>query len=185
MAKFLSMGAAVLLVIGLTYGVSADKKDAPCAKSSACSAASAEGGGCGKTCPAACAAAAKKECNATCPISGKPINKSVAVDYKGGKVFLCCPGCTGAFKKNTAKYAAKANLQLVATGQAKQAKCPLSGNGCNPDTATDVAGVKVCFCCGGCKGKVAKTSGDEQIELVFGDKAFAKGFQVAKAEEKK
>jgi len=106
------------------------------------------------------------------------------VDYKGGKVFLCCPGCTGAFKKNTAKYAAKANLQLVATGQAKQAKCPLTGGKCNPDTATDVAGVKVCFCCGGCKGKVAKAGGDEQIELLFNDKAFAKAFRVAKAKKK-
>jgi hypothetical protein len=105
------------------------------------------------------------------------------VDYKGGKLFLCCPGCTGAFNENTAKYAATANLQLVATGQAKQAKCPLTGGKCNPNTATEVAGVKVCFCCGGCKGKVAKASGDEQLKLVFGNKAFAKGFKVAKAEK--
>jgi len=185
MAKCLSVGAAVLLVVALTYGVSAEEKKASCAKSSACSAASAEGGGCAAKCPTACAAAAEKKCSATCPISGKAVNKSVAVDYKGGKVFLCCPGCTGAFKKNTAKYATKANLQLVATGQAKQAKCPLTGGKCNPDTATDVAGVKVCFCCGGCKGKVTKAKGDEQIELLFNDKAFAKAFKVAKAEKKK
>ncbi len=180
MVKCLSVGAAALLVVGLTYGVSAEKKEASCAKGSECGAASAEGGGCAARCPAACAAAADKKCSATCPISGKAINKSVAVDYKGGKVFLCCPGCTGAFEKSTAKYTAKANLQLVATGQAKQAKCPLTGGNCNPDTATDVAGVKVSFCCGGCKGKVTKAKGDERIKLLFSDKAFAKSFKVAK-----
>jgi hypothetical protein len=74
---------------------------------------------------------------------------------------------------------------LVATGQAKQAKCPLTGGKCNPDTATEVAGVKVCFCCGGCKSKVTKASVDEQIKLLFNDKAFAKAFKVAKAEKKK
>jgi YHS domain-containing protein len=174
MAKCLSVGATVLLVFALTYGVNAEEKKGSCAKSAACA---AEGGG--------CAAAAEKKCSAKCPISGKAVSTSIAVAYKGGKVFLCCAGCTGAFKKNTDKYAAKANHQLVATGQAKQAKCPLTGGKCNPDTATDVAGVKVCFCCGGCKGKAAKAKGDEQIKLVFGDKAFAKGFKVAKAEKKK
>lgn len=183
MVKCLSAGAAILLVVGLTFGVGGEEKKASCAKSSECGAASAEGG-CAAKCPAACAAAAeKKKCAATCPISGKAINKSVAVDYAGGKVFLCCPGCTGAFKKNTAKYAVKANHQLAATGQAKQAKCPLTGGNCNPDTATEVAGVKVSFCCGGCKGKVAKASSDDQLQLLFGDKAFAKGFKVAKAEK--
>ena len=179
MAKCLSVGAAVLLVFALTYGVSADEKKAPCAKSASCA---AESGGCATKCAAA---AAEEKCSATCPISGKAVNKSVAVDYKGGKVFLCCAGCTGAFKKNADKYATKANIQLVATGQAKQAKCPLTGGKCNPDTATKVAGVDVCFCCGGCKGKVAKAKDDEQAKLVFGDKAFAKGFKVAKAEKKK
>ena len=32
---------------------------------------------------------------------------------------------------------------------------------------------------------MTKASGDEQIELLFSDKAFAKGFKVAKAEDKK
>jgi hypothetical protein len=35
----------------------------------------------------------------------------------------------------------------------------------------------VCLCCGGCKGKVAKATGDDQLELVFG-KNFDKGFKV-------
>lgn len=42
-----------------------------------------------------------------CPVSGKPIRASVSVDYKGKKVYFCCPGCPKAFSKNPEKYAAK------------------------------------------------------------------------------
>lgn len=51
-----------------------------------------------------------------CPVSGKKAIEAQAVDYKGGKVYFCCPGCPPAFKKDTAKFAAKANHQLVGTG---------------------------------------------------------------------
>ena len=113
-------------------------------------------------------------------MSGKAVSQEAAVDYKGGKVYLCCPGCGPAFKKDTAKYAAKANQQLVQTGQAKQTKCPLSGGKCDPATAVEVCGVKVCFCCNNCKDKVVKASAEDQGKLVFGDAAFAKAFEVAK-----
>jgi hypothetical protein len=115
---------------------------------------------------------------AKCPVSGKAASKDHAVDYKGGKVYLCCGGCPGAFEKDTAKYAAKANHQLVLTGQAKQHACPLTGGKLNPDTKIEVASAAVCFCCGNCKGKAEKAKGDEQVELVFGDKSFEKGFKV-------
>jgi YHS domain-containing protein len=126
----------------------------------------------------------EKAYEAKCPVSGKPIVKDVSVDYKGAKVYFCCPGCPGAFEKDTAKYAAKANQQLVGTKQAKEVKCPIAGRPLNPDTAIDVQGVKVCFCCNNCKGKVAKASGDEQLALVFGEEPFKKGFEVVKKEEK-
>ncbi len=113
-----------------------------------------------------------------CPVSGKPVVAAQSVDYKGGKVYFCCPGCPGGFKKNTAKFAAKANHQLVATGQAKQVKCPLAGRPINPSKSATVAGVKVNFCCPGCTGKVAKATGDDQLNLVFSDAAFKKGFKV-------
>ena len=120
--------------------------------------------------------------DAKCPVAGnKPAKAGTEVDYKGGKVFFCCQNCPKAFAANKEKYAAKANMQLVATKQAKEVKCPLSGQDLNPDTAIDVAGVKVCFCCNNCKGKVAKAKGDEQINLVFSDAAFEKGFEVEKA----
>jgi YHS domain-containing protein len=125
----------------------------------------------------ACSAYAD-EFKAKCPVSGAPAKKESAVDYKGGKVYFCCDGCPASFKKDTAKYAAKANQQLVVTGQAKQAKCPLTGGKCNPAAALEVGGVQACFCCDGCKGKVAKASAEDQVKMVFDDEAFAKGFKV-------
>ena len=117
---------------------------------------------------------------ATCPVSGKPALEDKTADYKGGKVYFCCGNCPGAFAKDTAKFATKANEQLIATGQAKQVKCPLSGGKLNPDAIVTVDGVKVGFCCNKCQGKVAEAKGDDQTALVFSDGAFAKGFEVTK-----
>ena len=62
-----------------------------------------------------------------CVVSGKAINPDATAEYKGGHVYFCCEGCPGAFAKDTKKFAAKANHQLVATHQAKQIGCPMSG----------------------------------------------------------
>jgi YHS domain-containing protein len=115
--------------------------------------------------------------DAKCPVSGKAINPEAIVEYNGGKVYFCCMNCPKAFKADTEKFAGKANHQLVQTGQLKQVACPLTGKDVNPDATVDVAGVKVAFCCMNCKGKVAKASGDEQIDLVFKDTK--KGFKPA------
>jgi hypothetical protein len=126
----------------------------------------------------------KEEKFGKCPVSGKTALEDKFVEYKGAKVYFCCPGCPGAFEKDTAKFATKANHQLALTGQATEAHCPLSGGKLNADTAIDVSGVKVAFCCNNCKGKVAAKTGDEQLELVFSDTAFGKGYEVKKAEKK-
>ncbi|QGQ22655.1 hypothetical protein F1728_08185 [Gimesia benthica] len=118
------------------------------------------------------------DAKAICPVAGKPAKDSVTADYKGTTVALCCGNCKKAFEANPKKFAAKANLQLVATGKAKQVKCPFAGKPVNPAQSVTVAGTEVKFCCGGCKGKAAKASGDEQIKLIFNDKAFEKGFKV-------
>lgn len=115
-----------------------------------------------------------------CPVSGKPAVKEHAVDYKGAKAYFCCPNCPKAFSADTAKFASKANAQLVLTKQATQEKCPLSGGKLNPDTGVKVGDVTVTFCCNNCKGKVEKAEGDAQRDLVFSDAAFEKGFKVAK-----
>jgi YHS domain-containing protein len=110
-----------------------------------------------------------------CPVSGKAINPASFVEFNGGKVYLCCDGCPDAFKKDTAKYAAKANLQLVQTGQLEEVACPLTGKPLNPEAAVEINGVKVAFCCNGCKGKIAKMSPDEQVTTVFTD--VSKGYK--------
>lgn len=119
---------------------------------------------------------------AKCPVSGKPINKEASTDYKGGKVYFCCPGCPTGFAKNTAKFAAKANAQLVATGQAQQEKCPITGRKINAKQSVSVAGVEVGLCCGGCKKKASTAEGDAQLNLIFSDAAFEKGFSVGEKE---
>ncbi len=42
-----------------------------------------------------------------CPIMGGEINKEVYVDYKGQRIYFCCPGCEGAFLKEPEKYLEK------------------------------------------------------------------------------
>lgn len=39
-----------------------------------------------------------------CPVSGKPIDPSHSVEYKGKKVYFCCPNCPAAFDKSPEKY---------------------------------------------------------------------------------
>lgn len=114
-----------------------------------------------------------------CPVSGKPCkNLENYVTHNGGKVYLCCANCPKAFKANPDKFSAKANQQLVATGQAKEVKCPFTGGKLNPETVIKVGDAKVCFCCNNCKGKATKATGDDQVALIFNDKAFKKGFKV-------
>ncbi len=108
-----------------------------------------------------------------------------AVDYKGGKVYFCCGGCAGKFSADKEKFSTKANHQLVATGQFKQEKCPMSGGKVNAEQTAKVGGVKVSFCCGNCKGKVEKAESlDEKAALVFSEKAFKKAFVKVKKEKK-
>jgi hypothetical protein len=125
---------------------------------------------------------AKKEFKATCPVAKtKAAKEDKSAEYRGAKVYFCCGGCPDAFKKDTAKFATRANMQLVETAQAKQVKCPLSGGDLNADTKIKVGDAEVAFCCNNCKGKVEKATGDDQLALVYSDKAFDKGFKVEKA----
>lgn len=111
-----------------------------------------------------------------CPVSGKAVKADTGVKYKEGEVLFCCTNCPKAFANDTAKFASKANHQLVATGQYVEEVCPLTGKKLNDATAIDVSGVQVAFCCNGCKGKASKLAGAEQVDLIFADKAFEKGF---------
>ena len=126
-------------------------------------------------------AADEKKFSAKCLVAGKPDAKEDKFsEYKGGKVYFCCDNCKGKFDKDPAAFAVKANAQLISTGQAKQVKCPIAGKPVAEDKTVEVSGIKVGFCCDGCKGKVAEATGDAQAALVFSDDAFKKGFEVPK-----
>ena len=43
----------------------------------------------------------------TCPVMGGTINKELHVDYKGQRVYFCCPACIDEFKKDPEKYLQK------------------------------------------------------------------------------
>ena len=118
-----------------------------------------------------------------CPVSGKPIDKEIAADYKDAKVYFCCPGCPGPFEKDAAKFAAKANHQLVATKQYQQKACPISGHSVDKDVTAKVDGVKVAFCCPDCQGKVEKAKDPEKLALLFAEKPFKQGFEKMKKQQ--
>lgn len=125
------------------------------------------------------AADAVKLDGVNCLVAGnKPAKAENFVEYKGGKVFFCCMNCPKAFSADTAKFAAKANHQLAATKQAKQAKCPLSGEDVDASKVIKVSGVEVAFCCDMCKGKAEAEK--DQVAFLFNDKAFDKAFKVGK-----
>ena len=113
--------------------------------------------------------------DAKCPVSGKGCNPEKSADFAGGKVYFCCGNCSGAFAKDSTKFAAKAHQQMVSTGQLVQKGCPFSGGPVKAGTEVDIDGVEVGFCCPNCKGKVEKASPEERVSLVFGnvEKGFA------------
>lgn len=39
-----------------------------------------------------------------CPVMGNPINKEYYTEYKGKKVYFCCPDCKAVFEKDPEKY---------------------------------------------------------------------------------
>lgn len=122
-----------------------------------------------------------KKAEPKCPVSGKAIDKENSVEHNGGKVYFCCPNCPKAFEKTPEKFASKANYQLYVTKQAKLVKCPFTGKALNTETKIDVSGVPVCFCCMNCQAKAKDLEGQKQIDAIFNDKAFKKGFEVKKA----
>ena len=42
-----------------------------------------------------------------CPIMDAPINKELHTEYKGKKVYFCCPGCKEKFEADPEKYLGK------------------------------------------------------------------------------
>ena len=131
----------------------------------------------------------------TCVVSGDKINKSELKDhdfstYKDGKVYFCCGGCKMDFDDAPKNFSSKANYQLVATGQYVQTGCPITGDtpghthhGKKDVRKVTVEGMNVDLCCPGCLKKFDKSS--DKFSLLFSDKAYKKGFDVASKNSKK
>ncbi|MEM9826242.1 MAG: hypothetical protein AAF958_06620 [Planctomycetota bacterium] len=115
-----------------------------------------------------------------CVVAPRAAKATKSAEYKKGKVYFCCGNCESKFKKDSKKFAEKANAQLVSTKQYEQKGCPFSGGDVDPDTKVKVGGTEVAFCCGNCKSKVEKADDKTKMKLVFSDKAFDKAFTVAK-----
>ncbi|HJN09898.1 MAG: hypothetical protein QGG09_13925 [Pirellulaceae bacterium] len=113
------------------------------------------------------------------------VSKDAFVEYKGARVFFGCAGCPEAFKENTKKFATKANAQLVATKQARQKACPVSGKPHKKEFKLTLGKAEVAFCCPNCKEATAKLESDAQLEKLFSEAAFKTAFRVPKGKKKK
>ncbi len=117
----------------------------------------------------------KKEFKATCPVSGKAATKDSSVNYLRKKVYFCCDNCPKTFKADRKKFYAKANLQLLQTGQIVQVACPLLGKPMNTSKTIKLGDTTVALCCGNCLGKANKA--DDQVALIFANaRKFSKAF---------
>jgi YHS domain-containing protein len=105
------------------------------------------------------------------------VSKEFSAAHQGHQVFFCCQSCVNSFTADPAAHVAKANQQLVKTGQAQQVACPFSGGPLKDDQSTEVGGVTVNYCCDNCKSKMENADEAQQLEMVFGEKGFAKGFK--------
>jgi hypothetical protein len=118
-----------------------------------------------------------------CIMAKNGVKKEQSVAYRDGMVYFCCARCKAGFEKDTAKFATKANQQLVQTKQYVQKKCPFSGQAVDEAQSVKVGDTVVHFCCDQCVAKVESASDDEaKATLIFADEAFDKAFAKAEAE---
>ena len=47
-----------------------------------------------------------------CPVMGGKIDPDLYYTYKGKKIYVCCPGCIAAIKKNPEKYLKKVQKDI-------------------------------------------------------------------------
>ena len=109
-----------------------------------------------------------------CMGSGAAAKEAKSSTWKDGNVYFCCDNCKGKFEGDKKAMAAKANHQLIATGQVTQKACPFSGGEIKADKTVEFKGAKVAFCCDNCKGKAEKMSDDDKVANLFGEDAYTK-----------
>ncbi len=86
-----------------------------------------------------------------CPIMGGKINKKQFVDVKGKRIYVCCPGCFPAIKKDPDAALKKiADRGEEAEDVIEQKVCPVMGGKINKDLFVEHEGSKIYVCCKGC-----------------------------------
>ncbi|MBL7222499.1 MAG: hypothetical protein ISS72_01470 [Candidatus Brocadiae bacterium] len=60
----------------------------------------------------------------TCPVMGGKVVKTIFADHDGKRVYFCCAGCVGTFKKDPAKYITKLEDAGVTLAKAEPAAKP-------------------------------------------------------------
>jgi len=88
--------------------------------------------------------AAKSKPQTTCPVMGGKINKEIYTDYEGKRVYFCCKGCIGEFKKDPAKHIKKLEEEGVAIEKVPGAGLKNESNSGNDERNS------LCRSCGGC-----------------------------------
>lgn len=90
-----------------------------------------------------------------CPVMGGEINKQVYADYRGSRVYFCCPGCKEPFLANPDSFLAKLKEEGIVLEKTPnpQTHCPVMGGEINREVFTDHNGKRIFFCCEDCQGK--------------------------------
>ena len=55
-----------------------------------------------------------KTAQKNCPVMGGKINPKLYYQYKGQKIYVCCPGCIATIKKNPEMYLKKVQKEIAA-----------------------------------------------------------------------
>jgi len=98
------------------------------------------------------ALASRPKIQVICPVSGEPVDQDTFIDGVGKKVYFCCEGCRGKYKRNPQQYAA-----ALANSYTYQTKCPVTDEEIDPAAFTTTAGgANIYFCCKGCDKKFFK-----------------------------
>lgn len=95
MKKFLIMAASSLLMLG-TQTYAADDASGKDQKADASKAVKSD--------KSADVSTAKGKAQTLCPVMGEEIDKSLYVDVKGKRIYVCCKGCIGVVKADPDKY---------------------------------------------------------------------------------
>ncbi len=100
------------------------------------------------------------------------------LEHQDGKLYFCCKRCMAKYNDDPDAYAAKANRQLVETGQYTQTACPFSGHPVADSVSATIGETEVGFCCAKCQAKVEGADDDDaRTDMVFSNQSFEKGFE--------